>query len=68
MNIDNWINEVDQHAHPNIPIIVIANKCDLLEKSMEIDKFTTENSEDNKENINNPGAKDLEGKAGEGDD
>ena len=29
-NIDNWLKEVDQHAHPNIQIIVIANKCDLV--------------------------------------
>ena len=30
-NIDNWLKEVDEHALPNIPIIVIANKADLIE-------------------------------------
>ena len=32
-NLDNWIKEVDQHARPNIQIIVIANKFDLVESS-----------------------------------
>ena len=40
MNIDNWIKEVDQHAQPNIQIIVIANKSDLVE----VAKLKTESS------------------------
>ncbi len=32
MNLDNWLKEVDQHAKPDIQIIVIANKYDLVEQ------------------------------------
>lgn len=30
-NLDNWLSEVDNHAKPNIQIIVIANKYDMVE-------------------------------------
>ena len=40
LNLDNWIKEVDQHAQPNIQIIVIANKYDLVE----VNKLKTESS------------------------
>ena len=30
-NLDNWLKEVENHAQPDIQIIVIANKADLLE-------------------------------------
>ncbi|MFN9899309.1 MAG: hypothetical protein ACK55Z_11060, partial [bacterium] len=32
-NVDNWLKEVDQQAKPNIQIIVLANKYDLVEQS-----------------------------------
>ena len=31
VNLDNWLKEVDQHAHSGIQVIVIANKYDLVE-------------------------------------
>ena len=30
-NLDNWLKEVDNHSSPNIQIIVIANKYDVVE-------------------------------------
>ena len=32
LNLDNWLKEVDTHAHSNIQMIVIANKYDLVEE------------------------------------
>ena len=34
-NLDNWLSEVDNHAKPNIQIIVIANKYDMVEQANE---------------------------------
>ena len=34
-NLDNWLQEVDNHAKPSIQIIVIANKADLVSQSNE---------------------------------
>ena len=33
LSLENWLKEVDAQAQPNIQIIVIANKLDLLEKT-----------------------------------
>ena len=34
LNLDNWLKEVDTHAHSSIQIIVIANKYDLVEAKL----------------------------------
>ena len=34
-NLDNWLQEVDNHAKPSIQIIVIANKADMLNQTNE---------------------------------
>ena len=35
-NLDNWLKEVDNHAKPNIQVIVIANKYDMVEMANEM--------------------------------
>lgn len=44
LNIDNWLKEVDQHAQPNIQIIVLANKYDLVEASEKLKNATPTSS------------------------
>ena len=31
VNLDNWLKEVDNHSQPNIQIIVLANKYDIVQ-------------------------------------
>jgi len=34
-DIRNWIKQIDNHAHHNIAKVLVAAKCDLLEKKVE---------------------------------
>ena len=36
-NIQNWLNQIDQHALPNVRKILIANKTDMPESEKKID-------------------------------
>jgi small GTP-binding protein len=51
-NLDNWIKEVDKHAQADIPIIVIANKYDIIEDTLMMSKDTFNSIE--KDNIGTP--------------
>ena len=58
LNLDNWIKEVDTHAHSNIQIIVIANKIDLVEEkaakmSGSLDNSAGKNSQNEDSSLDN---------------
>ena len=36
-NIQNWLNQIDQHALPNVRKVLIANKTDMPESEKKID-------------------------------
>ena len=36
-NISNWLNQIEQHALPNVRKVLIANKADMPEKEKKID-------------------------------
>ncbi len=33
-NVPNWIEEVREHEHPDAPVVLIGNKCDLTDKKV----------------------------------